>query len=329
MVCALLRNDRSTSRAGTSSCTTHPITGPLQAADAPAGRGRRGEADHPDGREVRGRGTSGTPRRSYAAKSAKLDEACATIGRDPAQIRRATGRAVRPGDRPGRGGGSLPRRVRRVRGLRLWDRPVLTRPCRTCCAALGLTGSNLDSPSCLSLTVVVDGLVMRDGVTTAVDDLSLTVARGFDHRGPRAERRRQDHNVGDLRGLSRAAAGLGAGPRPGPATSGAASCPPDRRDAPGRRRVERRPGAGRCCATSPRCTRTRSTRRCSRSGSARRVRPDAVPPALGRPEAAARPGDGAGRAARGGLRRRADRGAGPGRAGVRLGAVRGAARATA
>ena len=32
----------------------------------------------------------GTPE-GYAAKSAKLDEACATIGRDPAEIRRATG----------------------------------------------------------------------------------------------------------------------------------------------------------------------------------------------------------------------------------------------
>jgi alkanesulfonate monooxygenase SsuD/methylene tetrahydromethanopterin reductase-like flavin-dependent oxidoreductase (luciferase family) len=32
----------------------------------------------------------GTPE-SYAAKSAKLDEACAAIGRDPAEIRRATG----------------------------------------------------------------------------------------------------------------------------------------------------------------------------------------------------------------------------------------------
>ncbi len=57
-----------------------------------------------------------------------------------------------------------------------------------------------------------------------------------------------------------------------------------------------------------------------------RVRADAVPPALGRPEAAARPGHGADRPAPGGLRRRADGRAGPGRATHGLGAVRRAPR---
>ena len=49
--------------------------------------------------------------------------------------------------------------------------------------------------------VLLDGLVMRYGDKTAVDDLSLTVERGLDHRRARPQRRRQDDDAGDLRGL--------------------------------------------------------------------------------------------------------------------------------
>ena len=66
--------------------------------------------------------------------------------------------------------------------------------------------------------------------------------------------------------------------------------------------------------TSPRCTPTRWTWISWAPASGWVSAADAVPAALRRPAAAARPGDGGGGASGAGLRRRADRGDGPGRA---------------
>ena len=92
-----------------------------------------------------------------------------------------------------------------------------------------------------SPAVAVDGLVMRYGDKVAVDGLSLEVEPQHDHRGPRPQRRRQDHHARDLRGLPPPAvaarcgcSGLDPVPRP------PRPAPPDRRDAPG----AAAPGAG-------------------------------------------------------------------------------------
>ena len=74
--------------------------------------------------------------------------------------------------------------------------------------------------------VEIDGLVMRYGDKVAVDGLDLTVERGTDHRRARAQRRRQDHDAGDLRGLPAAAGGHGARARARPGRASAASCSP-------------------------------------------------------------------------------------------------------
>ena len=130
--------------------------------------------------------------------------------------------------------------------------------------------------------VSVDGLVMRYGDKVAVDGLSLEVARGSITAvlGPNGAG--QDHDARDLRGLPRPAAGHGPRARPRPAARPRGPAPPHRRDAAGGRRVERRTGPTRCSTTWRRCTPTRSTPRCSASGSAwptAAVRPTAGCPA--------------------------------------------------
>ena len=109
-----------------------------------------------------------------------------------------------------------------------------------------------------------------------------------------------------------------AGPRP--AARPARPAPPDRRHAAGRRRLERRTRRWRCCdhiaSLHAHPLDTADARRPARPG---RLRPHALPPALRRPAAAPRPGDGAGRATGAGVRRRADRRAWTRRPGVRRG----------
>ena len=85
---------------------------------------------------------------------------------------------------------------------------------------------DLDSRPCRSPRVVVDGLVMRYGDTTAVDGLSLTVDRGTDHRGARPQRCRQDHHAGDLRGLPRARSRARSGCWAWTRSASAATCSP-------------------------------------------------------------------------------------------------------
>ncbi len=77
----------------------------------------------------------GTPE-SYAAKSARLTEACEAAGRDPGEVRRATGYPFDAGTddaerlAPYRGG------LRRVRGLRLVGPALCSRPSTTSAAAI-------------------------------------------------------------------------------------------------------------------------------------------------------------------------------------------------
>ena len=123
----------------------------------------------------------------------------------------------------------------------------------------------------------------------------------------------QDHDGRDRRGLpaprTRARSGCSA---TDPATRRSGAPGAGRADAPGRRR--RHAGAAARDARPVRgaSTPTRATRTsCSDAGRARGGRADAVPAAVRRRAAAARPGDGARRATRGRHPRRADGGHGP------------------
>ena len=107
--------------------------------------------------------------------------------------------------------------------------------------------------------MVVDGLVMRYGDTVAVDDLVLTVERGTitavlgpNGAGKTTTLETCEGYRAPQQGTVRV---LGLDPR----RAAPRAAPPDRRDAAGGRRLERRARRWRCCATSPRCTPTRST----------------------------------------------------------------------
>ena len=192
------------------------------------------------------------------------------------------------------------------------------------------TTPNLDFAPCPSAAVVVDGLVMRYGDTIAVDGLSLTVEAHTITAvlGPNGAGKTTTLETCEGYRAPQAGLGPGARARPAPATAatllprigvmlqegGAWSGCRRRRDAAAHRRAARapaRPGDARGAARP------------------RRVRADAVPTPLRRPQAAPRAGDGAGRAAGGRVRRRADRGPRPGGAARRLGDPGGAPRATA
>ncbi len=98
VVCALLRNDRSTFEGRHFQLHDAPNRPAALQERVPVLVGGGGEkrtiptaARYADVWHI-----WGTPE-SYAAKSAKLDEACAKIGRDPAEVRRATGYSFDPG----------------------------------------------------------------------------------------------------------------------------------------------------------------------------------------------------------------------------------------
>ena len=149
---------------------------------------------------------------------------------------------------------------------------------------------------------------MRYGDKVAVDGLSLTVERAHDHRRPRPQRRRQDHHAGDLRGLPPAPARARSGCSGSTRCATAAALLPrigvmlqDGGAWSGVRAMEMLRHIARLHAHPLDVDAAR------RAARARRLRADAVPPALRRPAAAARPGDGAGRPPGARVRRRADR----------------------
>ena len=161
-----------------------------------------------------------------------------------------------------------------------------------------------------------------DGLSLTVEAHTITAVLGPNGAG-------KTTTLETCEGYRAPQARLGAGARARPAPGPARPAPPDRRDAPGGRRLERQPGrrdapAHRRAARPP--ARLRDARGAARP---RRLRPDAVPPPLGRPEAAARAGHGPRRPAGGRVRRRADRRARPGGASQRLGDHGGAPRPTA
>ena len=79
------------------------------------------------------------------------------------------------------------------------------------------------------------------------------------HRRARPQRRREDHDAGDLRGVPAAAGGRRTRAGAGPVGRAQGAAPPDRRDAPAGRRVERRARDGDAAAHRRACTRTRWT----------------------------------------------------------------------
>ena len=156
-------------------------------------------------------------------------------------------------------------------------------------------------------------LTMTYGDLRAVDGVSFEVADGRVLRHPRPERRRQDHDAGDHRGAAparRAARCRLLGEPPGRATRGC--CPGSASSCRRRRSSSGSPPASRS-APSPRCTASPAARAdewLERVGLDRQGRhPDRE--ALRRPAAAAVDRLRARPRPRGGLPRRADRGARP------------------
>ena len=158
--------------------------------------------------------------------------------------------------------------------------------------------------------VEVTGLTVRygpAGTPAAVDGLDLAGGGGRGARRARAQRRRQDVDRRDARGLPAPGRRPGAGARarsPWPTTprsagasgscSNAAACTPCS-------------GRAGCCTSSPATTpRPSRPTSCSTSSGCARVAAHAVAPPLGRRAATALARPGPGRPARGGLPRRAD-----------------------
>ena len=108
---------------------------------------------------------------------------------------------------------------------------------------------------------------MRYGDKVAVDGLSLTVERGTITAvlGPNGAGKTT--TLETCEGYRTPAAGHGPGARPRPGPRAPRPAPPHRRDAPGRRRLERRAGDGDARPHRPPARRTRSTPRCSPTGS--------------------------------------------------------------
>ena len=92
--------------------------------------------------------------------------------------------------------------------------------------------------------VVVDGLTKAYGGDLAVDGLSFGVERGRGLRAPRPQRRREDHDRRDPRGLPRPGRGRGRVLGLDPIGDGPVPEPPHRRDAAGGRVLPRAAGGG-------------------------------------------------------------------------------------
>ena len=134
----------------------------------------------------------GTPE-GYAAKSAKLDEACAAIGRDPAEIRRATGFPYPVGRKLRGGAGAVPAVCDEFVVFDWFDRPAPRGTIDDLTAALE---QQIRRP--LTLTRVPASMMMSTGSScspasaTAVDGLSLTVEGAAITAVLRPEQCRQD-----------------------------------------------------------------------------------------------------------------------------------------
>ncbi len=153
--------------------------------------------------------------------------------------------------------------------------------------------------------VEITGLTMRYGDKTAVDDLTMRVESGTITAvlGPNGAGKTT--SLETCEGYRVPAAGPGARARSGPGPRPARPAPPDRGDAAGRRGVVRRARDGDAPARGPAARAPVGHLDARRSAGAGRLRAHAVPPALRGPAAAARAGDGRGRAPRAGVRRRA------------------------
>ena len=171
--------------------------------------------------------------------------------------------------------------------------------------------------------VEIDGLVMRYGDKVAVDGLGLTVERASITAvlGPNGAGKTTTLETAEGYRSPQRGPGPGAGARPGPRP--ARPAPPDRRDAPARWCLERRPRRRDAAPHRPAARPPARRRRSLRPARPRRLRPYAVPPALGRPAAAARPGDGDRGPPRDRVRGRADRRHGPRRTAYDLGGAPG------
>ena len=163
--------------------------------------------------------------------------------------------------------------------------------------------------------VVVDGLVKRYGARTVLDGVSLDDRGRRARRAARAERRRQDDDGRDHRGLPARRRRARPRPRHGPGDGRAGSPGAGRADAPGRRHRPARPAARDAPPVRPLPRRPARRRRAARPRRAARRRADALPAAVRRRAAAARARARARRAARGRRPRRADGRDGPGGAG--------------
>ncbi len=242
----------------------------------------------------------------------------AGLARDPEPAGRRVARAA---------GGVRPARERR-RASPTSSRPRATRPAfaATRSYTWGVSAPVSPAAGAAGPAVEIDGLVMRYGDKVAVDGLSLTVERasitavlGPNGAGKTTTLETAEGYRSPQEGRVRVL-----GPRPGARPSCAA--PPDRRDAPARRRVERRARRRDAAAHRPAARPPARRRRALRPARPRRLRAYAVPPALRRPAAAARAGDGDRRPPRDRVRRRADGRHGPGGTAYDVGAAPGAPR---